>query len=125
MNQVPQCVAAGYIDLDTGMLLSAKMLNSLPQEVVDLFSAATADLFQGSNVTTLEGSFRRLRGTKGGGDDHYFQEIVVFSDNMIHLFLRCKKHSNHVLAFVTRKNANIGMVIARSRMAVPSVEAAL
>ena len=49
----------------------------------------------------------------------------MFSDNLLHMFMRCKKNSNHVLVFVTRKSANIGMVIAKSRAALTSVDGAL
>ncbi|MGA7809263.1 hypothetical protein [Bradyrhizobium sp.] len=125
MTQIPECVAAGYVDMTTGMLLAVKTVDSHPQEVLDLVSAATADLFQGSNVSAIEDMFKRSRGIKGNDGTHYFQEIVVFSDNLLHMFLRCKKNGNHVVVIVTRKSANVGMVIAKSRMAVPSLEASL
>jgi hypothetical protein len=41
------------------------------------------------------------------------------------MFLRCKKNINHVMVFVCRKSANVGMVIAKSRMAIPAVESSL
>jgi hypothetical protein len=125
MAQIPECVAAGYVDMVTGMLLGVKTVDSHPQEVLDLVSAATADLFQGANVSAIEGMFKKARGIKGNDDTHYFQEIVVFSENLLHMFVRCKKNVNHVVVFVTRKNANVGMVIAKSRMVVPSLEASL
>jgi hypothetical protein len=124
MNQIPECLAAGYVDMATGMLLSVKTVDSHPQEVLDLVSAATAELFQGANVTAIENMFKRARGLKPDGQ-HYFQEIVVFSENLLHMFLRCKKNINHVLVFVTRKSANVGMVIAKSRIALTSVDGSL
>jgi hypothetical protein len=124
MNQIPECVAAGYVDMATGMLLSVKTVDSHPQEVLDMVSAATADLFQGSNVTAIENMFKRTRGLKADGQ-HYFQEIVVFSDNLLHMFLRCKKNNDHVIVFVTRKSANVGMVIAKSRIALTSIDGTL
>jgi hypothetical protein len=124
MNQVPECVAAGYVDMATGMLLSVKTVDSHPQEVLDLVSAATADLFQGNNVTAIENMFKRSRGIKPD-NQHYFQEIVVFSENLLHMFLRCKKNTNHVLVFVCRKSANVGMVIAKSRITLTSVDGTL
>jgi len=59
MNQIPECLAAGYVDMVTGMLLSVKTVDSHPQEVLDLASAATADLFQGPDVTAIENIFKR------------------------------------------------------------------
>ena len=125
MSQIPECIAAGYVDMSTGMLLGVKTVDSHPQEVLDIAAAATADLFQGPNVSAIEDMFKRARGLKTNDDLHYFQEIVVFSENLLHMFARCKKNANHVVVIVTRKSANVGMVIAKSRMAIPSLEDAL
>jgi hypothetical protein len=123
-TQIPECVAAGYVDMATGMLLAVNTVDSHPQEVLDMVSAATADLFQGSNVVAIENMFKRSRGIKND-NAHYFQEIVVFSDNLLHMFMRCKLNVEHVVVFVTRKSANVGMVIAKSRMVLSSIEGAL
>ena len=124
MNAVPECIAAGYVDMSTGMLLAIKTVDSHPQEVLDLVSAATADLFQGANVSAIESMFKQSRGLKDDGH-HYFQEIVVFSDNLLHMFARCKQNIDHVAVFVTRKSANVGMVIAKSRMMLSSLDGAV
>jgi hypothetical protein len=124
VTQIPECVAAGYVDMSTGMLLAVNTVDSHPQEVLDMVSAATADLFQGANVVAIEDMFKRSRGIKND-NTHYFQEIVVFSDNLLHMFMRCKSNVEHVVVFVTRKSANVGMVIAKSRMVLSSIESAL
>jgi hypothetical protein len=53
-NSIPECMAAGYVDMSTGMLLAVRTVDSHPQEVLDLVAAATADLFQGANVVAIE-----------------------------------------------------------------------
>jgi hypothetical protein len=121
MAQIPECVAAGYVDMATGMLLGVKTVDSHPQDVLDLVSAATADLFQGANVTAIEKMFRKARGHSEDGN-HYFQEIIVFSTNLIHVFLRSKKAPSQACVFVCRSAANIGMVIVKSRGALSEVE---
>ena len=120
---VPECVAAGYVDMSTGMLLGAKTVDSHPQEVLDLVAAATADLFQGQSVTAIEKLFRKSRGQTEDGR-HYFKEIIVFSDNLLHVFLRSKKKQDQVLVFVCRGSANVGMVLSKSRVSLGDVEAA-
>lgn len=120
---VPECVAVGFVDMKTGMLLSMKTVDSHPREVIDLVAAATGDLFQGSNVSAIEQMFKKARGVKDDGH-HYFQEIIVLSDNLIHVFLRLKKNEDMVLACVCRGSANLGMVLSKARVALPSVEAA-
>jgi hypothetical protein len=124
IQSVPEAVAAGYVDMSTGMLLAVRTVDSHPQEVLDMVSAATADLFQGKNVVAIEQMFKKARGLPAD-DHHYFQEIIVFSDNLLHVFLRAKRHTDHSLVIVTRKNANIGMVLTKSRMSLSSVEDSL
>lgn len=121
---VPECVAAGYVDMSTGMLLGVKTVDSHPQEVLDLVAAATADLFQGASVSMIEKMFRKARGQSEDGH-HYFKEIIVFSDNLLHVFLRCKKKSDQAVVLVTRASANIGMVLSKSRIVLPEIEAAV
>jgi hypothetical protein len=67
--------------------------------------------------------FRAARGVAEDGK-HYFQEIIVNSDNLIHVFLRGKRQMQ-VATFVCRKGANLGMVLTKARMAMPEIEAAL
>lgn len=123
-QSVPECVATGYVDMSTGMLLGVKTVDSHPSEVLDLVAAATADLFQGSNVVAIENMFKKARGLELD-DHHYFQEMLIFSDNLLHVFIRCKTYTDHICVFVCRKSANIGMALAKSRLSVPKLEAAL
>ena len=123
-RSIPECVAVGFVDMKTGMLLGVKTVDSHPQEVLDLVAAATGDLYQGTNVTAIEKMFKKARGVADDGH-HYFQEIVVFSDNLIHVFQRSKKNEDMVFVAVCRASANVGMVLSKSRMGLPEVEAAL
>ncbi len=124
ITNIPECVAGGYVDLNSGMLLGIKTVDSHPQEVLELLAAATADLFQGSNVVTIENMFKKARGVPMD-NYHYFQEMIVNSDNLIHIFMRGKSNQDHVATFVCRKSANLGMVLTKARSAMPQVEAAL
>ncbi|QGJ68421.1 Hypothetical protein PBC10988_0800 [Planctomycetales bacterium 10988] len=121
---VPECVAAGYVDMSTGMLLGVATVDSHPQEVLDLVAAATADLFQGDNVRAIEKLFRKSRGVAEDGK-HYFNEMLVMSDNLLHVFIRGKKYHDHALVAVTRNSANIGMALTKTRAALAEVETQL
>ncbi|MFJ7591301.1 hypothetical protein ACIQZO_28795 [Streptomyces sp. NPDC097617] len=112
-SEVPDCVAAGVIDMSTGMLLSVETVDSHPPEVLDMLAAATLDLFQGRNVVMIEGIFKERRGIVS--DRHYFQEILVNSDNLTHLFLRIDSADEVVGVVVCRKTVNVGMLFAQAR----------
>ncbi len=124
LTSIPDCLAAGFVDLSSGMVLSIKTVDSHPSEVFDMLAAATSDLFQGPNVVAIEQVFKKARGLPENVDQHYFQEIIVNSDNLIHVFLRGKRQQQ-VICFVCRKGANLGMVLTKARMAMPEVEAAM
>lgn len=120
---IPECVAAGYVDLSTGMLLGIKTVDSHPSEVMDMLAAATSDLLQGTNVIAIENVFKKARGSKD--DHHYFQEMMIMSDNLLHIFMRGKNFNDHVVVFVCRKSVNLGMALTKTRMALPELEASL
>lgn len=123
VSSLPECVAAGFVDVSSGMLMAIKTVDSHPREVIDLVAAATADLFNGPNVSLIEKLFRRSRGVADDGH-HYFQEIIVNSDNLIHVFIRGKANPEYVAVFVCRRSANLGMVLTKSRLAMPQLESA-
>lgn len=124
MTSVPECIAAGFIDLTSGMLLGVKTVDSHPSEVMDLLAAATSDLFQGANVTLIEQIFKKARGLKDD-NHHYFQEIIVNSDNLVHVFVRSKANASYVACFVCRRSTNLGMALTKARAAMPELESAI
>jgi hypothetical protein len=122
---IPECLAAGYVDISSGMLLSVRTVDSHPREVLDLVAAATADLYEGPNVRAIEQMFRRSRGLPESEGAHYFQEIIVNSENLIHVFMRGKRYPSYVMVFVCRRTANLGMALTKARLAMPEIEAAV
>ena len=121
-DSVPECVAAGYVDVASGMLLALTTVASHPRQVIDLLAAATADLFGGESVSMIERMFKKARGLQD--DYHYFQEIIINSENLLHVFLRGKTNPEYVAVFVCRKSANLGMALTKARLALPALEAA-
>lgn len=123
VTTIPECLAAGYVDINSGMLMSVRTVDSHPREVLDLVAAATADLYKGPNVSMIEKLFRQARGLPQDDSAHYFREIIVNSENLIHVFLRGKLHQDYVMVFVCRNTANLGMALTRARLAMPGIEA--
>lgn len=113
MKDVPKAVAAGVVDMSTGMLLGVKTVDSHPQEVLDLVAAATKDLFEGDNVTTIEDTFKRMRGVTT--DERYFKEIIVMSTNLLHVFARIKSMQSMILTVVCRADTNLGLALMKTR----------
>ncbi|WP_338675288.1 hypothetical protein V1460_21640 [Streptomyces sp. SCSIO 30461] len=114
--ETPDCVAAGVVDMATGMLLSYETVDTHPNEVLDLLAGATLDLFQGRTVLMIEDVFKERRGVQN--DHHYFQEILVNSENLTHLFIRMNDSQDVVAVAVCRKSVNVGMLFAQARRVI-------
>ncbi|MGW0770210.1 hypothetical protein [Streptomyces sp. NPDC002676] len=117
-SEAPDCVATGVVDMATGMLLSYETVDNHPPEVLDLLAGATLDLFQGRTVVMIEDVFKERRGI--ASDQHFFQEILVNSDNLTHLFIRMNEQQDVVAVVVCRKSVNVGMLFAQARRVVQS-----
>ncbi|MGW0418773.1 hypothetical protein [Streptomyces sp. NPDC003015] len=115
-TDAPDCVASGVVDMSTGMLLSYETVESHPPEVLDLLAGATLDLFQGRTVVMIEDVFKERRGVSS--DNHFFQEILVNSENLTHLFVRLVEQQDVVAVVVCRKSVNVGMLFAQVRRVV-------
>ena len=120
-QDVPDCVASGVVDMDSGMLLAVETLDSHPQEILDLVAAATYDLFQGKNVVAIEEMFKQSRGV--AFDGHYFKEMIVTSENLLHIFMRGQKQNGLVAVAVCRASANLGLVLTTARKIMKELDA--
>ena len=118
MEEVPKAVAAGVVDMSSGMLLSIRTVQSHPQQVIDLLAPATKELFQGDLVTNIENLFKKARGVNS--NEHYFQEILISSTNLWHYFGRLKSSSLTVLTIVARADVNMGLFLVKAREIVNS-----
>ena len=99
--------------MGTGMLLAVKTVDSHPQAVLDMLAAATKDLYEGDMVMNIENTFKKIRGD--GSNEHYFQEIIVNSKNLIHVFARLKAKQSVIMTVVCRGDANLGLVVTKAR----------
>jgi hypothetical protein len=63
-SDIPECVASGYVDMSTGMLLGVKTVDSHPSEVLDLVAAATGDLFRGATLSRSNACLIAAEGLK-------------------------------------------------------------
>lgn len=113
LNDVPKALAAGVVDMETGMLLGVKTTDSHPTDVMDMLAAGTKELFEGDMSMMIDKVFKKSRGDKSG--EPYFKEIIINSKNLIHLFMRLPASPNIVATVVCRIDANLGLVVTKGR----------
>ncbi len=120
-QNVPDYVGCGFVDMSTGMLLSVDTVDNHPREILDVVAAATGDLLQGRNVSQIEALWNQVRGSGEGG--HYFKEILVNSDNLVHLFMRSTSNDDVAAVIICRRNVSIGMLFAQARQVMRDFDA--
>ena len=113
MEEVPKAVAAGIVDMSSGMMLAIKTVESHPQSVLDVLAPATRELFEGDMVVHIEDLFKKSRGVTS--DERYFQEILISSSHLWHYFGRLKSNNTVVICVVTRSDVNLGMLLVKAR----------
>jgi hypothetical protein len=121
-ENVPDYVASGFVDLSTGMLLDVDTVSNHPREILDVVAAATAHLFEGRNVVQIEGLWKQYRGQTEGG--HYFKEILINSDHLVHLFMRSTSDLDIAAAVICTREVSVGMLFAQARQVMREYEVA-
>lgn len=123
METIPDCIAAGYIDMETGMLLGSSVSDSDCADSLDVLAVAVANLFQGRGVAAFEALLRQA----GSADEENagFGEVAVFSKDRLNIFLRTKEYPDHVVCYICRNSANVGLALTKSHLSLGPVAAAV
>ena len=122
LEDVPEAVGCGIIDLNTGMLLGVH--HTIPyftQAYLDAVAAAAVDMFRGKNVKRIEDLLSKQRG-KPVRDS--FEEIFVSTTHTYH-FMKVIKEKSAVVVLITKRTVNQGMGWASLRNAIPTFMATL
>jgi len=112
-RDVPDYLASGIVDMSTGMLLEIDTVENHPREMMELLAATTADLFQGKAVTQIEDLWKEARGVSDS--KHYFHEMLIYSENLVHLFMRSKTSPDIAAVIVCNQGVNAGMLLVQAR----------
>ncbi|WP_254055632.1 hypothetical protein [Ruegeria sp. EL01] len=123
MDTIPDCIAGGYVDMETGMLLGTCLTDQDSANVLDALAVAVANLFQGRGVAAFE-TLLRQAGTEDAGNPG-FGEIAVFSQDRLNIFLRTQEYPDHVVCYICRHSANVGLALTKSHLSLGPVAAAV
>ncbi|CAD0187051.1 hypothetical protein RUESEDTHA_03963 [Ruegeria sp. THAF57] len=123
IHTIPDCIAAGYVDMETGMLLGTSFASPEDATALDSLAIAVANLFQGRGVRGFE-ELLRANGTEEAGQSG-FGEIAVFSKDRLNIFLRTQAYPDHVVCYTCRNSANVGLALTKSHLSLGPVAAAV
>ena len=123
LRSVPDGVAAGYIDLATGSLLSVCAEDEKPQEFLNILASAVTELFEAPLFKVLDQIWSKDF-TKDDLEKDALREVLLLGDQHITLLRRCEKNTKHAVVYVARNRTSPGVLIMQVRNQLPSVEAA-
>lgn len=123
IETIPDCIAAGYVDMETGMLLGTSTADQDSADVLEQLALAVANLFQGRGVKAFEDLLREAQIDEM--EHPGFGEIAVFSNDRLHIFLRTKEYPDHVVCYICRDSANVGLALTKSHLSLGAVAAAV
>ncbi len=117
-RSVPECVAAAAVDLPTGMLLTVRAGDDHHTPDLDLLAIVADNTFQSDQVTALCRAF-------GDDPEGRLRELVMVGDGVLVVAQRCPHRPTLAVVVVSRAAASLGMVVARARACIASVEPTL
>lgn len=118
LTEIPDSVAIGYLDSGTDMLLAAKVHDGDESDLFDLMAEAIVDVFESRHSAAFEQSIRRASGS--GGAEESIRESICFTDSLVHYAVAGDDGSG-VVCVVCKKDANMGIVISKSRSTLPRI----
>ncbi|SDX01760.1 hypothetical protein SAMN05444358_102203 [Ruegeria halocynthiae] len=123
IKTIPDCIAAGYVDMETGMLLGVDASDKDSADALENLAIAVVNLFQGRGMRGFE---ELLRAADVDEAEHAgFGEIAVFSNDRLHIFLRTREYPDHVVCYICRDSANVGLALTKSHLSLEPVAAAV
>jgi len=118
-RQIPDTLAAMCIDLRTGAILASEPEAAEPGEVAELAQAASR-LFARGQRSALSDLWDGLSDDADAGD-----EVILLEQDRCFVLLRASAPPFYAVVFVTGRNGNVGLTIARTRAVKTDFEDAL
>ena len=116
VNNVDDALAAGVVDLNTGLLLG--VYHNIPyftQSYLDAVAAAAVDMFRGKGISNVE---KRLAQTRGEEVKNSMMEIQMATPKTLHFMSVIPGKPNSLAVLITGKGVNLGMGWAGLRSAI-------
>jgi hypothetical protein len=123
-REVPDYAGVGVVDLSTGAMLHCDTVAELPAELTELLAASTVDLFAGRAVRHVTAAMA-ARHDQSDEAGHGFEEILVRSPHVVHLFLRSRRRPDLALGLVCSRSVKVGLLLIRAQQVLRDFDAAL
>ena len=124
MAEIPHCVALGVVDLSSGTLLALQASQDKSQEMLNLVTAAIAELFE----APLMKAFAEIYAADDSGAppaDAQFTELLLLNNYHHYLLLRGRKRPQVAVIIIADKATPSGLLMMKGLKAMPDIEDAV
>lgn len=121
VDNVPGALFVGCLELGDGFQMHSQ--NQASPQTLSFLSSVHAELFEGGAPIEVEALLTSFLGRYTPSKP--FDDILVFVDHLLYIFMRLRESPDHVLAVVCPADVNIGMVLARCRIELTALEGVL
>jgi hypothetical protein len=122
-RELPEYAGAAVVDLSTGSMLGHHSVAAFSAELVELLAASTVEMLQGRAVRRVDEAIHAHRGEPV--DEHAFQEVLVRSAAVVHLFLRSHSRPDLAVVLVCTRSVKVGLLLVRAQEVLRDFDAAL
>ena len=124
MAEIPHCVAFGVVDLSSGTLLAIRASQDKSQEMLNLVTAAIAELFEAPLMKAFAEIYATADGTppQAGAE---FTELLLLNNYHNYLLLRGRTRPNIAAVIITDKATPSGLLMMKGLKAMPDIEKAV
>lgn len=124
MLDLENCYAVAYVDISKRILLGMEARKTLPEDVITLIAAATADMYNAPNMIEVANIFKARKGYDASYNN--VNEIIVRGDGSVHILMRALSNTDRVCVFacVETDSNNFGLIWHRARQLMPQIEVA-
>ena len=124
LDDVPEGVAAGYLDLKTGEILGFSAIEDKPQEFLNVVATAVSELFEAPLFKIFE-NMRTKNTIEEDFGENSFSEILLLGTKYITMLKRCDESPQHAVVYVAQKSTPPGILLMQVRNNLPSIESAV
>lgn len=107
VDSVDGALGAAVVEVDTGLIIGVHhMIPYFTQSYIDAVAAASAEMFRGRTVNTIE---RLLGAQRGENKFGMIKEIQMTSDNTLHFISIVPGKEASIAILTTNRKTNLGM----------------
>jgi hypothetical protein len=125
MSQVPNCIAVGAVDLNSGTLLAIEAEQERSQEMLNIMTATITELFEAPLLQAFSEIYAGNGEEGSTGNPRPFTELLLMNAHHNYLLLRGRKRQNLAVAVITRKDTSAGLLMMKAMALMPDIENAL